>query len=67
MFLFLESFQPQPCKHITLIPRWNDVETVVSTSLQREIPWRASRERSYFDLISHEAFLPGNDRNYSWH
>ena len=26
-----------PYKHTTWIPRWNDVETVVSTSFQREV------------------------------
>ena len=34
--LILERFCSSfPCKHTTCIPRWNDSETVLSTSLQR--------------------------------
>ena len=31
------EFPKQPYKHNRCIPRWNDVETVVSTSFQRGI------------------------------
>ena len=64
MFLFLESFQPKPSRGF-------HVETTWKRSFPRRFnvksTWCVSRECSYFVLISYEAFLPVNDRNYSWH